>query len=82
MEFSLDLLAFSVYATVALLLTYFQEYIRVGKEDTEETKSKRKQAKRHNMPRRIVFAMVFGFGSPAILSNIIKYVSNMSGLGG
>jgi len=81
MSFIFDPLAFSVYATVALLLTYVQEYIRLEKNDTEETTAKKKAAKRSHMPRRIIFAMVFGFASPVLLSNILKYFIKLSGLG-
>lgn len=79
--FAFDLLAFSVYATVALFFTYVQEYIRLEKEDTAETTAKKKAAKRKHMIRRVAFAMFFGLSSPVLLPKIFEYFTRAAGLG-
>lgn len=77
-----DLLTMLFYLTIALFLTFVQEYIRLEKTDDIEAKNKRKSAKRKklNLIRRFLFAMVFGFGSPAIVSKAIEHFTRLSGL--
>ena len=81
MAFTFDALAFAVYATVALFLTYVQEFIRKEKDETAETTAKKRAAKRTHMVRRITFAMFFGFSSPLILPSVFQYFMRALGLG-
>lgn len=73
---------FSIVATVALALTFAQEFIFPDPPETAKmTTSEKKTAKKKHMVKRFLFAMAFGLGAPGVTNTIISYVVKLSGLG-
>jgi len=74
---------FFIVATVALALTFAQEFIFPDPPATAKmTRSEKKAAKKKHMVKRFLFAMAFGLGAPGLTNTIISYVVKLSGFGG
>ena len=57
---------------VALLLTLWQEY---NKPDEDGSNVKSKEGKRKHFLKRMIYAMIFGFGSPLIMEKLIALIN-------
>ena len=78
---SFDVSKIILSATIALLLTFAQEWIFPEKDTAAVTKEQKKIGKRKHIAKRMVFAMAFGFSAPNIVTLIINSVTKLSGLG-
>jgi len=75
-----DIMLTLFYATIALFLTFAQEFIFPDKENKSKmTLEEKKLAKRKHLMKRFLFAMTFGFGAPTAVHKIISLVFNEIG---
>ncbi len=59
-------------ALVELLLTLWQEY---NKPDETGSKEKSKEGKKKHFLKRMIYAMLFGFGSPMIMEKLLSLIN-------
>lgn len=71
-----DLMLILFYATIALFLTFAQEYIFPEKEENKNmTNDEKRLAKKKHVVKRFLFAMCFGFGAPTVVYKIIDLIT-------
>lgn len=77
-----DIMIILLYATVALFLTFAQEFIFPEKvEKAKLTNEEKKLAKKNHRIKRFAFAMAFGFAAPTAVHSLLTYFMKLSGLG-
>jgi len=76
-----DISTIIFYATIALFLTFAQEYIIPEKiPNPKMTNEEKRIAKRKHIIKRFIFAMAFGFGAPTAVHKVLCFLFNSIGV--